>query len=77
MRAKEKEMAYHLELKRFELASLNNNNNNNIENEKIDLKKFPQFRKGDCPKAFLIYFERVCWDFNVKAEERMVILMES
>ena len=41
---------------------------------KIDLKKFPQYRKGDCPESFLISFERVCWDFEIKDDEMMIVL---
>ena len=57
------------------MASLNNNsNNNNNENVKIDLKKFPQYRKGECPKTFLISFEHACWDYKVNESEKMSVL---
>ena len=75
MRAKE--MEYQLQMKQLELTAQNNNNNNS-NNEgnlsKVDIKKFPQFRKGDCPETFLIAFEWACRDFNVRGEERMVML---
>ena len=66
-------MEYQLEMKRLEVTAQNNNNNNNMNAEgnfsKLDLKKFPQFRKGDCPESFLISFERACWDFDVRDGE--------
>ena len=59
----------------MELAANDNNNNSNEGNlSKIDLKKFPQYRKGDCPESFLISFEIVCWDFEIKDDERMIVL---
>ena len=65
-------------MKRLEIASQNNNSNNNNTSEgnlsKIDLKKFPQYKKGYCPESFLISFERACWDFDIKDDERMIVL---
>ena len=70
-------MQFQIEMRKLELAVQNNNNNNSSDGtlSKIDLKEFPQYRKGDCPESFLISFERACWDFEVKDDERMIILI--
>ena len=67
------------ELRRLELLNQNNNNNRNSNSEegqlsKADLKKFPSFKQGDCPEAFLTLFERACADFSVRESEKMIIL---
>ena len=78
MELRQREMEFQIQMKELELASQNTNNNNNNSSEgnlsTIDLKKFPQYRKGDCPESSLISFERACWDFEIKDDERMIVL---
>ena len=62
---KKSEMHFQLEMRRLELQAQNNNNNNSNSLSKIDVKKFPQYRQGDCPESF----ERACWDFGIKDEK--------
>ena len=70
------------EIRRLELAAQANNNNNNDGRanseerhlSKADLKRFPVFRKGDCPESFMMMFERACEDFEVRESERMIVL---
>ncbi|XP_077791741.1 uncharacterized protein LOC144329095 [Podarcis muralis] len=65
-------------MRRLELTVLENrNNSNNTDGQnqmKIDLKRFPEFRDRDSPEAFLVSFERACHDFQVREEEKMMIL---
>ncbi|KAJ7332354.1 hypothetical protein JRQ81_014534 [Phrynocephalus forsythii] len=58
------------------LRSQNNNNYNVGEQNfsKVDLKRFPEFKQGDDPEAFLVSFEHRCHDFEVPQDHRMVIL---
>ncbi|XP_078239043.1 uncharacterized protein LOC144585766 [Pogona vitticeps] len=71
---REKEMQHQLEMRKLEMASLNSNNSNSTNEGISKIKKFPQFKKGDCPESFLILFERACWDYGVTEQERMLIL---
>ena len=76
MATREKEMKHQFKMKQLELTALNQNNNNSA-TEKIskrDLKKFPQFRKGDNSEAFLVLFERACWDYEIKESEKTILL---
>ncbi|XP_077790714.1 uncharacterized protein LOC144328922 [Podarcis muralis] len=65
-------------MRRLELTVLENrNNSNNTDGQKqmkIDLKRFPEFRDKDSPEAFLVSFEIACHDFQVREEDKMMIL---
>ena len=76
-RLQREKMAF--ELRRLELMNQNNNNNMNsstVEGQlsKADLKKFPVYKKGDCPEIFFSLYERTCTDFSIKESEKMTIL---
>ena len=46
---------FQIQMRQLEITSQNDNNNNSSYEgilAKIDLKKFPQYKKGDCPESY-------------------------